>query len=258
MTGSDAPDATKVWLAVADEIRVPFVAALRDLRYAVSILEDIAPPVPGLADVPAMVVFDTGATGIEHALHACARWRAAAGPDLCVLLLVDPADEAIVDRGRAAGATDFAVRRSPASLLVHRVQQVLQVKRALDELQRSESSLAHAQRIARLGNWTWDPAADVVTWSAEVNKLLGVPPGVRSATMESFLARVHADRPDIAMRGVPDGRLVIHQIVGNATGGRKAPCGDEMTNPARLACHAIGHIGIARIIAGDRCRAVGP
>jgi diguanylate cyclase (GGDEF)-like protein/PAS domain S-box-containing protein len=120
-------------------------------------------------------------------------WRLALGPETPLLLLVDPADEAIVDRGRDAGATDFAMRRSPPTLLVHRVRQMLHVKHAVDELRRSESSLAHAQRIARLGNWTWDPIGDAVTWSAEVSRLLGVPPGMHSAPMDMFLTRVHRE-----------------------------------------------------------------
>ncbi len=41
-----------------------------------------------------------------------------------------------------------------------------------DALRTSEMLLREAQRIARLGSWEWDPAADVVNWTDETYSLL--------------------------------------------------------------------------------------
>ncbi len=53
---------------------------------------------------------------------------------------------------------------------------VTERKLAEDELARRGAELAEAQRIAHVGSWTWDPAADAVTWSEETFRIFGVEP----------------------------------------------------------------------------------
>ncbi|MEX2245106.1 MAG: PAS domain S-box protein [Dehalococcoidia bacterium] len=48
--------------------------------------------------------------------------------------------------------------------------------RLVDSLRTSEADLAEAQRIARVGSWTLDPATGAATWSAEMYRILGVDP----------------------------------------------------------------------------------
>jgi diguanylate cyclase (GGDEF)-like protein/PAS domain S-box-containing protein len=62
-----------------------------------------------------------------------------------------------------------------------------------DELRRSERRLAEAQRLARLGSWEWDIAADAVLWSDELYRIYGLEPGAIVPSYEEFLARVHPD-----------------------------------------------------------------
>ena len=144
------------------------------------------------SQVPNIVVLDIELGGERAAMQACLALRAApATADVPVLLIISSSEPHVVHHGLEAGVTDFAMRVAPSSLVVHRVQEMLRVKRTVDDLQRSESSLEHAQRIARLGNWAWDPVEDVVTWSTEVDRLLEVPADISSATMIEFLARVH-------------------------------------------------------------------
>ena len=146
---------------------------------------------------PQAVIVDSELEGDQAARQAILELRARPWlAEVPVLLLIAPDDEAAVNHGREAGASDFATRLAPASLLKHRVQEMLRVSHTVTDLRRSESSLAQAQRIARLGNWSWDPIDDRVAWSAEVHRLLGVPDGLRSATMAMFLSRVH--RGDLA------------------------------------------------------------
>jgi PAS domain S-box-containing protein len=93
----------------------------------------------------------------------------------------------------------------------------------------SEDRLKEAQRLARLGSWTWEPPPGRVWWSDALCDLLGVDRTTATPSFEAFLALVHpADRP-LAVRRVeavlggadgfaddirlvtPDGRLIwIH------------------------------------------------
>ena len=41
-----------------------------------------------------------------------------------------------------------------------------------EDLRRRESELTEAQRIAGIGNWTWDPKTDAVTWSDELRNMV--------------------------------------------------------------------------------------
>ncbi|MCX7005497.1 MAG: PAS domain S-box protein [bacterium] len=45
---------------------------------------------------------------------------------------------------------------------------------ARQALRVSEANLAEAQRIARIGSWTWDMATGVVTWSDELKRIAGL------------------------------------------------------------------------------------
>ncbi|MBI5308738.1 MAG: diguanylate cyclase, partial [Planctomycetes bacterium] len=64
---------------------------------------------------------------------------------------------------------------------------------AREALRKSEASLAHAQRIAHLGNWGWDVIENEVHWSDEVYRIFGLIPQNFGATYEAFLHSVHPD-----------------------------------------------------------------
>jgi diguanylate cyclase (GGDEF)-like protein/PAS domain S-box-containing protein len=49
-------------------------------------------------------------------------------------------------------------------------------KRAEEALRASEAELSEAQRLAKLGSWSWIPRDDKVTWSGELYSILGLDP----------------------------------------------------------------------------------
>jgi diguanylate cyclase (GGDEF)-like protein/PAS domain S-box-containing protein len=58
-----------------------------------------------------------------------------------------------------------------------------------------EASLEQAQRIAKLGSWTWDLAADVHWWSDELYRMLQVDRATETRPFERYRAMIHpADR----------------------------------------------------------------
>ncbi len=75
-------------------------------------------------------------------------------------------------------------------------------KQTEQALRHSESSLAEAQRIARLGNWDWDILADSLFWSDEIYRIFGLKPQKFGATYEAFLQTVHPEDREIVEEAV--------------------------------------------------------
>lgn len=82
----------------------------------------------------------------------------------------------------------------------HNLEQ--KVKERTEELSRSEKSLAHAQRIARLGSWSWDILSDRITWSDEVYRIFGVAPRQFSATYAAFVQLIHPDDREMVQKAI--------------------------------------------------------
>ncbi|MDH4320221.1 MAG: response regulator [Desulfobulbaceae bacterium] len=61
------------------------------------------------------------------------------------------------------------------------------------DLKQSEENLKAAQRIAKLGSWTYHIDSDTLTWSDEIYRIFGLTPQEFGATYEAFLAAVHPD-----------------------------------------------------------------
>lgn len=66
-------------------------------------------------------------------------------------------------------------------------------RRTEEELQRTEAGLAETQRIARLGNWEWDLAANGEKWSSEAYRIYGYEPGAIEPSYGVVLDAVHPD-----------------------------------------------------------------
>jgi PAS domain S-box-containing protein len=71
-------------------------------------------------------------------------------------------------------------------------------------LQRSEKSLAEAQRIARVGNWDWDLTTNELHWSDEVYRIYGVDPASFEKTYVAFLHYVHTDDRESVRQAIAD------------------------------------------------------
>lgn len=69
-------------------------------------------------------------------------------------------------------------------------------------LRETESRLREAQRIARLGSWSWHPQTNKVWWSDAEFELFGLAPGSVEASFDAFLAFLHPDDRQVAIARV--------------------------------------------------------
>ena len=79
---------------------------------------------------------------------------------------------------------------------------------AADDVRRTLAHLAEVERLAQIGSWEWDIANDVVTWSAELYRMLGMEPTRLDASLECALDLAH-----------PEDRALVRDVM------ERAPCG---------------------------------
>jgi PAS domain S-box-containing protein len=65
-----------------------------------------------------------------------------------------------------------------------------------DRVNERTQQLQEAQRIGRMGNWSWDRASGQLYWSDEIYRIFGHKPGDINPTLERFVTTLHPD--DIA------------------------------------------------------------
>ena len=80
-----------------------------------------------------------------------------------------------------------------AGLALERAELFERDREAREVLAEREAQLAEAQRTAQLGSYTWDLTTGVVTWSAEMHRLLGFAPGEVEDHGRAFASRIHPD-----------------------------------------------------------------
>lgn len=105
--------------------------------------------------------------------------------------------EPAAETGRQRG---WLISVYPLDFQGHRLLGVVAVdvsesRRAKERLERSRELLATAQRLARVGSWSWDVEADAWTWSDELFRLTGLPPG-EAPSLQALLSAVPADSRD--------------------------------------------------------------
>ncbi len=77
-------------------------------------------------------------------------------------------------------------------------------------LSKSETNLAAAQRIAKLGSWEWTIPENILWWSQEVYRIFGVDPETFSVSYKAFLKKVP-----------PEDRKMLEMVLSDAMAGKK-------------------------------------
>ncbi|WP_119964792.1 bifunctional diguanylate cyclase/phosphodiesterase [Simplicispira lacusdiani] len=102
---------------------------------------------------------------------------------------------------QAAGA-------QPGTVLARLAETQLKLKHMTDErqqaqwdLQRSETRLKEAQRLALIGHWELDLATNVLTWSDETFRIFEIDPAQFQASYDAFLEAIHPDDRELVRQG---------------------------------------------------------
>ena len=111
----------------------------------------------------------------------------AAAPSAFRLLQPDGEVRHVVTDAAPVKGEDGAVQAFVGTLL-----DLTEPKLAEKRLRRSEHLLKEAQRLARVGSWTWDPGHDEILWSDAMYEICGVDLGV-TPTVELYLGLLHPD-----------------------------------------------------------------
>lgn len=101
---------------------------------------------------------------------------------LPIIILSAKADEELRLGLLANGVQEYLTKPFADAELLARVSGLLAERsRTIAALRESEATLKQAQSLARLGNWSWDLATDIHTWSEEIYHLYGRDPGLPPA-----------------------------------------------------------------------------
>jgi len=118
--------------------------------------------------------------------------RQANGQHTPILILTSLDDLESISTAYIAGATDFAQKGINPMLLVERVRFMLRAKELQDGLLASQSRLAQAQEVARIGHWEFDSQGRTVAISPVAVEIFGVP----ASELRSIKAFLHIAHPE--------------------------------------------------------------
>ena len=79
---------------------------------------------------------------------------------------------------------------------------ITETKQAAERVRKSEESLANAQRLARLGNWTWHIPSGAIEWSDEIFHIFGYEARAFPPNYDKFLDAVHPDERDTVQSAI--------------------------------------------------------
>ena len=126
---------------------------------------------------PDVVVLDALMPGMDG-FETCRQLRRMASfASLPVLMLTGLDDDASINRAYEAGATDFFVKSNQWSLLDGRLRYLLRSSRTRLELELSQTRLARAQDLARMGSFEWRVGCSEPAFSAEALRVFQLEPG---------------------------------------------------------------------------------
>ena len=118
--------------------------------------------------------------------------------------------ESVAERQARLETLKEGIERKVAERTSELTRENLERRQAEEELKKSQSQLAQAQQIARLGSWEWNVVENKVTWSEQTARLYGFRPEDVGSRMEQCLERIHPE--DVARV-----RLLLEQAVKKGT-----------------------------------------
>jgi len=85
-----------------------------------------------------------------------------------------------------------------------------QIKAQNKTLKEAQNRLSKAQKIARLGNWSWNIGTNAILWSDEVYRIFGLNPKQFTPTYDNFLKTVHPDDQEKVETAIATALTTLH------------------------------------------------
>jgi len=108
---------------------------------------------------------------------------------LPIFIITEKDNRQSAERAYQSGATDFIAKPINWIWLMRRIEYALKASHIEDRLQISQSQLAYAQRLARLGYWEWDAHSDRIIASESAFELFDVP-NQEALTLNQFFRNI--------------------------------------------------------------------
>ncbi|MGZ8922543.1 MAG: EAL domain-containing protein [Methylosarcina sp.] len=145
---------------------------------------------------PDLILLDAVMEGVDG-FATCKLIRAnPALTDLPIIMSTGLGDNDSINKAFATGATDFIVKPLNFPILIHRLYFTLRASQNTAELRSKKLQLAAAQRIARLGYWTWDTNQNEFCISEHLAELCEISLEDFHGTLDDFLELIHPDDRD--------------------------------------------------------------
>lgn len=142
---------------------------------------------------PDLILLDAVMDGIDG-FETCRLLRNADNmADVPIIMSTGLGDIDSINRAFDAGANDFVIKPLNYPILMHRLGFILRASENTAELRSSKFQLSAAQRIARLGYWTWDSRLNQFQISEHLAELCGIDLASFNKTLEGFIALIHPD-----------------------------------------------------------------
>jgi PAS domain S-box-containing protein len=86
-------------------------------------------------------------------------------------------------------------------------KEIVERKQVEEQLRQSESQLAEAQHLARVGSWNWDLQSNALNWSDELYRIFGVDPQAFDPAFEDVVTEFIRAEDRALVRGVIESSL---------------------------------------------------
>jgi len=115
------------------------------------------------------------------------------GRNVPVIIMTGQDDVEAIEQAFDSGATDFLAKPINWHIINHRIQYTLRASHAINEATRNARLLSEAQRIAKLGNWSWNPDEHAIHVSEGSHRIFGLPRTSPCIFHQMLISSIHAD-----------------------------------------------------------------
>lgn len=163
------------------------------------------------SETPDLILLDAVMDDMDG-FETCQRFRATpALTDVPIIMSTGLGDIDSINKAFEVGASDFIIKPLNYAVLIHHIRFLLRSSKTTAELRNSRQQLSAAQRIARLGYWTWNVETDRFIISTYLAEFFRIYPDKFQGTLAAYLALI-----------VPDDRKKVEDAIYSVMEGKDA------------------------------------